>query len=199
MSRNTRVFHCPPESVFAVLASGWLFPGWVVGASRMRRVDADFPHVGAQLHHSFGLWPLVIDDRTTVLEWDPPRRMIIQAAGWPMGEARVRLEVEPHPRGARVRIHEAAVKGPGTLVPKPLLHAVLWLRNIETLRRLAHMAEAGAAGRTLAPAAVPSAQDRAGLDTPKHIWPRLLGTVGSIAAVCLAVRALLTAGHRARS
>lgn len=199
MSRNTRVFHCPPESVFAVLASGWLFPGWVVGASRMRTVDADFPHVGAQLHHSFGLWPLVIDDRTTVLEWNPPRRMIIQAAGWPMGEARVRLEVEPHPRGAKVRIHEAAVKGPGTLIPKPLLHAGLWLRNIETLRRLAHMAEAGAAGRALAPASLPSAKDRAGLPTPKHVWPRLLGTVVSVAVVSFALRALPVAGHRARN
>lgn len=199
MSRNTRVFHCPPESVFAVLASGWLFPSWVVGASRMRTVDADFPHVGAQLHHSFGLWPLVIDDRTTVLEWDPPRRMIIQAAGWPMGEARVRLEVEPHPRGAKVRIHEAAVKGPGTLIPRPLLHAGLWLRNIETLRRLAHMAQAGAAGRTLAPASLPSAKDRAGLDTGKHVWPRLLGTAVSVAVVSFALRALLAAGHGAKN
>ena len=35
------------------------------------------------------------------------------------------------------------MKGPGTLIPKPLLHSFLWVRNIETLRRLPHMAEAG--------------------------------------------------------
>lgn len=198
MSRNTRVFHCPPESVFAVFANGWLFPGWVVGSSRMRQVDPAWPHVGSKLHHSFGVWPLVIDDETTVLEWDPSRRFIIQAAGWPMGEARVRLEVEPHKKGCTVRIHEAAVKGPGTLIPKPLLHAFLWVRNIETLRRLAHMAEAGANGRTLEPSALASPRDREGLDTPKHVWHRLLGTIASVAVGSLVLRGVLAAARRAR-
>ncbi|WP_228493407.1 MULTISPECIES: SRPBCC family protein [unclassified Rathayibacter] len=198
MSRNTRVFHCPPESVFAVFASGWLFPSWVVGASRMRQVDADWPHVGAQLHHSFGIWPFVIDDATTALEWSPSQRFVIQAAGWPLGEARVRLEVEPHPRGCRVRIHENAVKGPGTLLPKPLLHAGLWLRNVETLRRLAHMAEAGAAGRTLAPASLASPRDRAGVQTPRRAWPRVLTTVASVVVGSLAVRAALAAVRTVR-
>ena len=116
-----------------------------------------------------------------------------------MGEARVRLEVEPHRDGCRVRIHETAVKGPGTLIPKPLLHTFLWVRNIETLRRLAHMAEAGANGRALPAAALASPKDRAGLDTPKHVWPRLLGTVGSIVAGSLALRAVLALARRARS
>ncbi|PPG65659.1 SRPBCC family protein [Rathayibacter rathayi] len=198
MSCTTRVVHCPPESVFAVLASGWLFPSWVVGASRMRKVDADFPHVGSRLHHSFGLWPLVIDDRTTVLEWDPPRRMVIQAAGWPLGEARVRIEVEPHARGAKVRMHEAPVKGPGTLLPKPLMHAGLWLRNREAVRRLAHMAEAGAAGRTLAPASLPSPADREGIDRHQHVWARLTGAIGLIAVGTLVLRGVLAAVRRAR-
>ncbi|WP_082498910.1 MULTISPECIES: SRPBCC family protein [unclassified Rathayibacter] len=198
MSRNTRVFHCPPESVFAVFANGWLFPGWVVGSSRMREVGRDWPHVGSKLQHSFGVWPLVIDDETTVLEWDPSSRFIIQAAGWPMGEARVRLEVEEHARGCRVRIHETAVKGPGTLIPKPLLHGFLWVRNIETLRRLAHMAEAGANGRTLEPTALPSPRDREGMPTKKHVLPRVLGTIASVALGSLALRAAAAAVRRAR-
>ncbi|QHC60079.1 SRPBCC family protein [Rathayibacter sp. VKM Ac-2760] len=198
MARNTRVFHCPPESVFAVFASGWLFPAWVVGSSRMREVDRDWPHAGSRLHHSFGIWPLVIDDRTTVLEWDPSSRFVIQAAGWPMGEARVGFEIEPHRKGCRVRIHETAVKGPGTLIPKPLLHGFLWVRNIETLRRLAHMAEAGANGRTLAPAALASPRDRAGLDSSKHTGWRLLGTLGSLVVGSVALRLVLAGPRRAR-
>ncbi|WKK72425.1 SRPBCC family protein [Rathayibacter oskolensis] len=199
MSRNTRVFHCPPESVFAVFANGWLFPGWVVGSSRMREVGRDWPHVGSKLHHSFGVWPLVIDDETTVLEWDPSSRFLIQAAGWPMGEARVLLEVEEHARGSRVRIHETAVKGPGTLIPKPLLHSFLWIRNIETLRRLAHMAEAGANGRTLEPAALASPRDREGMPVKKHLLPRALGTIASVAVGSLALRAVSAAVRRARA
>ena len=45
MAINHRTMSCPPESVFAVLADGWLYPSWVVGASRMRDVDPAWPTV----------------------------------------------------------------------------------------------------------------------------------------------------------
>ena len=141
MSTNVRVMSCSPEAVFEVLGDGWLFPSWVVGASRMRDVDAAWPAEGSQLHHSFGVWPAVIDDATTVLEWDPPRRMVIQPKGWPIGEARVALDVKPRGSGCVVRIQEDAVKGPGRFIPQPLLDAGLYLRNVETLRRLAYLSE----------------------------------------------------------
>ena len=38
MSRNVRAMSCSPQAVFDVLADGWLYPGWVVGASRMRDI-----------------------------------------------------------------------------------------------------------------------------------------------------------------
>ena len=141
MSVNVRTMNCSPEAVFAVLADGWIFPTWVVGASRMRDVDDAWPVVGSKLQHSFGVWPALINDETTVLEWDPPRRMVIQPKGWPIGEARVALDVKPRGHGCVVRITEDAVKGPGALVPSFLLDPPLYLRNIETLRRLAYIAE----------------------------------------------------------
>jgi len=94
VSRNVRELNCRPEHVFRVFADGWLFPSWVVGASRMRDVGADWPQAGASLQHSFGVWPVLIDDSTTVLEYDPPRRFAVQARGWPMGAARVSIEVK---------------------------------------------------------------------------------------------------------
>jgi len=45
-----------------------------------------------------------------------------------------------------VRIVEHAVRGPATLIPKPILDLPLYIRNVETLRRLAYLAEGGAAG-----------------------------------------------------
>lgn len=143
MARNVRLFRCPPEAVFAVLSDGWLYPTWVVGASRMREVEEAWPEVGAKLHHSFGVWPVLIDDHTRVEEWDPPRRMSLLARGWPMGEARVTIEVKPRASGCVVRISEHAVAGPGAwadAVVDPLLR---W-RNSETLHRLALLAEGGA-------------------------------------------------------
>ena len=88
-------FWCSAEDVFAVLADGWVYPVWVVGASRMRAVDDDWPEVGSRLHHSAGAWPLLIDDTSEVLAYDPPRAMVLQARGWPAGEARVEITVEP--------------------------------------------------------------------------------------------------------
>ena len=152
MSTNTRVMACTPDDVFGVLNDGWLFPVWVVGASRMRDVDDAWPYEGSHLQHSFGVWPFLINDKTTVLEYDAPRRLVIQPSGWPIGEARVTLEVKPHPRGCVVRITEKAVKGPGALIPAPLLDIPLFLRNQETLRRLAYIAE-GKADNGDAPAA----------------------------------------------
>ena len=144
MSTNIREMNCTPEDVFAVLADGWLFPTWVVGASRMRDVDEAWPQEGSTLQHSFGVWPALIDDETTVLEWDPPHRAVIQPAGWPIGEARVTVEVKPRGEDCVVRITEEAVKGPGAWVPSAILDVGLHLRNHETLRRLAFIAE----GRT---------------------------------------------------
>jgi len=140
MAKNTRILHCTPEDVFDVLRDGWLYPTWVVGASRMRGEERAWPAVGSRIHHSFGIWPFVINDTTSMLAWEEPRRMVIQARGWPVGEARVEVEVEPHSRGCRVTLRENPVEGPGTLVPGFIAQPGIWLRNHETVRRLGWVA-----------------------------------------------------------
>jgi hypothetical protein len=141
MSRNVRLLQCTPEDVFRVLADGWLYPCWVVGASRMRDVEDAWPQAGSRLHHSFGAWPALIDDVTVVEVYDPPRRMVVRAKGWPIGEARVTIDVQPRGRASAVRLQEEAVAGPGRFVPAPLLDVGLHWRNTETLHRLAYLAE----------------------------------------------------------
>ncbi|WP_460774405.1 SRPBCC family protein [Microbacterium sp. GXF7504] len=141
MAQNVRAMDCGPEHVFRVFEDGWLFPSWVVGASRMRAVDVGWPARGTRLHHSVGTWPLLLDDNTEVLEYEPPRRFVVQARGWPVGEARVTLEAKPHRGGTLVRIEEHASSGPAALVPKPLMDLAIRWRNTETLRRLAFIAE----------------------------------------------------------
>ena len=144
MATNGRRISAAPEQVFGVLADGWLYPTWVVGASRMRAVDATWPAVGARLHHSAGVWPLLLNDETRMLEWDPPRRAVMEAKGWPLGTATVELEVIPDGSGSTVRITETPSRGPGALVPKPVSDPMIKIRNTETLRRLAFLVEGGA-------------------------------------------------------
>lgn len=132
---------CSPQAVFDVLADGWVFPSWVVGASRMRDVDEAWPQVGARLQHSFGVWPMLINDETVVREWDPPRRMVMSPKGWPVGEALVTIDVKQRGDGCVVRIQERAQRGPATALPYAMLDLYLHARNAEALRRLSFIAE----------------------------------------------------------
>lgn len=141
MSTNRRVVKAPPQAVWDVLADGWLYPVWVVGASRMREVDDDWPAPGAKLYHSVGVWPALLDDSTSVLESQAPTHLKLRARGWPAGEAEIDLRVEAHADGSEVTIREDAVAGPGKLVPKVLRDPQLAIRNVETLKRLAYIAE----------------------------------------------------------
>jgi hypothetical protein len=137
----TRMVQATPEQIWGVLEDGWSYPSWVVGASRMRAVSDDWPAAGSKLHHSAGIWPLVVNDETLVLESDPPRLLRLQAKGRPAGEATVELRIEPAGNGSKVTMLEDATRGPGSYVPKALRQPLIALRNTETLRRLAYMAE----------------------------------------------------------
>ncbi|AMM21358.1 polyketide cyclase [Frondihabitans sp. PAMC 28766] len=145
MTVRHRYIAASPEAVFAVLADGWLFPSWVVGASRIRAVDDVWPAVGSKIHHSFGVWPVVVNDTTSVIAWSAPLHAEFEPRGWPLGEARVTIDVKPRGAGCVVRMEEHATSGPGVLVPEPLMAAAIKLRNREALQRLAWLAEGGAA------------------------------------------------------
>lgn len=141
-----RWFNCSTEQVWDVLSDGWLYPLWVVGASRIRDVDDDWPAEGRKLHHSFGVWPLVISDTTEVVELQPDQRIVLEARGWPVGTARVEITIRPDGSGSLVSIAEDVSSGPGQLVPQPIRVAAMDIRNKETLRRLAYLAEGRADG-----------------------------------------------------
>jgi len=136
-----RRINATPDAVFAVIGDGWTYPSWVVGAVRIRAVDGAFPAPGARLHHSVGVWPLMIEDHTEVTACDPGKRLVLHARAWPAGEAVVDVELEPDGDGTVVVMREDAVAGPGRLVPRRLRDVALVARNTESLRRLAFLAE----------------------------------------------------------
>lgn len=137
----TRQVEATPAEVFAVLADGWRYPCWVVGATRIRAVEPEWPAPGSRIFHSVGCWPALIDDTTQVVESVPDQRLRLRARGWPVGEADVILTCEPNERGTMVRLSEDAARGPGRLIPAALRRAALVPRNRETLERLAFLAE----------------------------------------------------------
>ena len=137
-----RVVAATPEQVWDVLSDGWLYPLWVVGASRMREVDDHWPEVGARLHHSVGSWPLLIDDTTEVLDASPSSMLRLRARAWPAGRGRG----DPPPDAGR-HGHRGDDRGAGHVrarrrcVPGSVQDPPLAWRNVESLRRLAYVAE----------------------------------------------------------
>ncbi len=146
MAVVSRDLDVPPRAVFEVLEDGWLYALWVVGTSHMRNVDDNWPAEGSRLYHAFGAWPAVVRDSTVVLEYDPPRRLILQARAWPAGQARIEIGVEPRPGGSHVELNEYPVSGAGKVLHNPLADSLLYRRNVETLERLAALVE-GRAGQ----------------------------------------------------
>jgi uncharacterized protein YndB with AHSA1/START domain len=147
MSRTEKLFRCSPEDVFKVLADGWSFATWVVGAARIREVDSTWPEEGSEIHHSVGAWPALLDDTTTVRAIDRPRSLTLQARAWPTGEAEVTLLCESDgPSATRVTMLEHVTSGPAKLLPRILLDPVLGARNVEALRRLAFLVQRGGDG-----------------------------------------------------
>jgi hypothetical protein len=145
MAVIVRRLDCTPEQLFAVFADPWVYPTWVVGASRLRAADPGWPKPGAKLHHSVGVWPLVLDDETRLDEWDPPRRMVLEAKTRPLGRERVIIEARPRGLGSLVRMEEYVLSGPLKLIPKPVLDVLFTIRNAEALQRVEHVAKGRAA------------------------------------------------------
>jgi uncharacterized protein YndB with AHSA1/START domain len=137
----SRPIEATTEHVWAVLSDGWLYAGWVVGASRIREVDPRWPAEGATLAHSVGSWPLLLDDDTKVLTCRPGQLLRLLARTRPLGESLVEIEISERPGlgSCTVQLREDTVSGPGMLVPAPIRQLALAPRNRESLRRLDYL------------------------------------------------------------
>jgi uncharacterized protein YndB with AHSA1/START domain len=147
MMEVSRTVEVAPEHVFAVLADGWSYAGWVVGNSHVREVDPGWPAVGTRIHHSAGLWPLQVNDWTEVTAVTPDRMIELRARLWPLGVAMIRFDLIPTATGTRVVMAEQATEGPAALLPKAVQAMLLRARNREVLGRLGDLAGGRARGQ----------------------------------------------------
>jgi hypothetical protein len=137
MTEVRMVVRASADRVYAELADGWTYVGWVVGANHVRDVDSNWPAPGSKIHHMVGSWPAAVSDNTESLECEPGRRLLLLARAWPFGEAMVEfLLIEQDSSHTEVILREAPSAGPGRWLDNPVLRAVLRSRNTETLSRL---------------------------------------------------------------
>ena len=123
------------------MADGWTYSQWVVGNSRMRAVDPNWPAPGSTIRHSIGVWPAVINDETVAEVCMPLEKLVLLAKIGPLGAARVTLRLSDIPNGCRVEMDEVGVRGPMSWIPHPLQVIAFWPRNRESLWRLGALAE----------------------------------------------------------
>lgn len=142
MPRNERVINAPLEKIFDIILEPKYFAYWVLGTKDIRGADEDWPAVGSTFHHSVGVGPIHIEDVTTVLEREEPRRLVLRALTRPLGTAIVRLTLEPDSDGGtRVVMEEETESGPATYLPDFLLYWLVGIRNAAALQRLQRLVE----------------------------------------------------------
>jgi uncharacterized protein YndB with AHSA1/START domain len=141
MSRNSISIAAPPDAVFDVLEDAYAYPRWVVGARRIRRVDASWPAVGSKFHHALGTAAGELHDSSKVLERDRPGRIVLEVRFRPTGVATVEIAVVAEDTGSRVTIEESPKCGPVARLPRFVTDPLLAARNVLSLQRLRHEVE----------------------------------------------------------
>ena len=130
------------RQVWDVIADGWTYSQWVVGNSRMRAVDPNWPQPGSVIHHSVGVWPLVINDSTRVDVCVPMNKLVLIAKGRPLGAARITLRLSDlDDGGCRIEMSEVPLSPPLSWLPRAAALAAVIPRNRETTWRLGVIAE----------------------------------------------------------
>ncbi len=127
-------------TVFSVLADPETYPVWLIGAERVRRVDAGFPRPGTAFDHSVGIGPLALDDRSESVERTGDRRLELRVHAGPF-HAHVLFELEDRPYGATEVLLQERPTGPFELLT-PVLRPALQARNALSLVKLRDLAVA---------------------------------------------------------
>lgn len=129
------------QQVWDVIANGWTYSQWVVGNTRMRAVDTSWPAPGSRIHHTIGIWPVVLNDETVVESCVPGEELVLRAKGRPFGGALITLRLHDTDGGSRVEMAEVPIGGPLDWVPRRLALLLAYPRNRECTERLVALAE----------------------------------------------------------
>jgi uncharacterized protein YndB with AHSA1/START domain len=143
MSVNETYVEASPEDVFEVLADPAGYGHWVVGSSKIRGTSGRWPRPGSKFHHVQGFFGIGLRDNTEVVASNPPRTLVLEARIRPFAVNKVEMRLSPSGNGTKVVMVEYPTGGIARKLHNPLFEAALWLRNVESLRRLRKMAQEG--------------------------------------------------------
>ncbi|MFO7292272.1 MAG: SRPBCC family protein [Actinomycetes bacterium] len=159
MSHTIAFTPAPIETVFALLADPARYEEFVVGNSTIRSFDPDWPSEGATFHHSLGIKPFVVKDKSISLATDHATYLVMETRMSVLGASITAFELSPTGAGTKIEIFEEAISGPFAWLWSRPVDALLDWRNRRLLERLCRLAEKEAGiGADTPPAA--AAHDR---------------------------------------
>lgn len=141
MAHTEKLIHAPSDAVFAVLCDPGAYQHFVVGTKRVRRFDPRWPEPGTAFHHTVGVGPLGLRDKTEVTKYDPPTGLVVRPHIRPFVITETVFALQPQGDDTLLQLDEYAVDGPlAPIWPGPL-DGLMALRNRLVARRIAQLAE----------------------------------------------------------
>ncbi len=139
MARNRTHIAAAPNAVWATLADPYAYPEWVVGSDRTLSADDSWPLPGSAFRVRLATRHV---DRTEVCAVDPGRRIVLEV-GSRVGPAKVTIELAEADGGTDVTLIEDPTGKVAPLRFLPPVQLLIKARNVESLRRLRRLCEAG--------------------------------------------------------
>jgi hypothetical protein len=141
VAHTEKLIHAPVDTVFAVLSDPRAYQHFVIGTKKVRHFDPRWPEAGTTLHHTVGVGPLMLRDKTEALSCEPPTRLVERPHIRPFVITETVFELEPQGEDTLLRLDEYAVGGPLRPIWPGPLDGLMALRNRGVVRRIARLAE----------------------------------------------------------
>lgn len=151
MAHTEKLIHAPVDAVFAVLSDPRAYQHFVIGTKKVRHFEPRWPEPGSTLHHTVGVGPFKMRDKTESMSWDPPRRLVERPHIRPFVITETVFELEARGEDTLLRLDEYAVDGPLRPIWPGPLDGLMALRNRGVVHRIARLAEERHATRQAEP------------------------------------------------
>jgi len=146
MARNEAHLEAAPAAVWSVLCDAYAYPHWIVGSKVTVRADPGWPRPGAEFRVKVGIGPLSYTDKTVCRDVEPPHHIALHAGGGGVAGANVDIRIEPAGSGTHITLLEDPAGLSAFLRRIGPLQRLIHKRNVESLRRLKQIVEAGPSG-----------------------------------------------------
>lgn len=136
MSTVHTTIDAPLDDVWEALVDVRTYPDWLIGAREIRRIDDGWPAPGTAFHHTVGVGPFTISDRTRSDAVESNRVLALDVRAWPLVHGKVRFELRPAAGGTEVEMEEHPIGIHRVLAP--LMSPLALARNRASLEKLEH-------------------------------------------------------------